>query len=112
MEELIAWILVIAAVVIVLPFIIHWVIAGLYCFLAAVGWGSYFTLDQFFNAAFIPSAPWVMWMIAGGMIGAALGFWTLAPVYGLRRYRLLIVLAPFFLTTVIMMIRLLVTRGS
>ena len=112
MEELVAWILAGAAVLILLPFVFRWVLAGLYWFLVVLGWGSYFTLDQFFNAHFFPAAPWVMWMLGGALIGGALGFWTLAPIYGLRQYRRLIALAPFILLALVMIVRLWVSRGG
>ena len=37
----------------------------------------------------VPGRPfWVLWMLWGALIGAlACGFWTIAPVFGLRKQR-------------------------
>ena len=111
MDELIAWILVFFAVLIGCTFALKWVVAGTFWVLVMLGWGSYCTLDQLFSAQLIPAAPWVMWVLAGALIGGALGFWTMAPIYGLRRRRAQIAAAPFVLLALIAIVRLLVTRG-
>ncbi len=54
-----------------------------------------FALDHLFSASIFPQAPWVMWCFWGGVVGAAFGFWTVAPRYGLRHRRPLILLLPF-----------------
>lgn len=82
-------------------------IVGLLFLLSAVLWmlqnlayPSYLlirSLDAATGAAALPGAPWVMWALWGGVFGAALGNWLLAPLYGGRELRamplLLLVLA-------------------
>ena len=46
------------------------------------------------SARLIPGAPWVMWALWGALIGASLGFWAVAPVFGLRKQRSLIGIPP------------------
>jgi len=100
MEETIAWVLVIIAIVVALPFVLRYVLIGLYWFFAAAAHLYFSTLDTLTGASLIPAAPWVMWLFWGAVIGAALAAWTLAPVYGLRQYRVWIALAPFLLMLV------------
>ena len=53
-------------------------------------WPSYLlvrALDAATGAAALPGAPFVMWALWGGVFGAALGNWLLAPLYGGREMR-------------------------
>ncbi|MHB0938569.1 MAG: hypothetical protein ACYDCO_17080 [Armatimonadota bacterium] len=100
MEEAIAWILVVIAFLVALPFILKFILIGGYWFFAVVSHQFFGIMDEMTNAPLIPGAPWVMWLIWGAVIGAALAFWTIAPIYGLRKQRLWIVLLPFVLMAV------------
>lgn len=108
MEEAIAWILVIIAFLVALPFILKYILIGIYWFFAVVSHQFFGAMDELSSASLIPGAPWVMWLIWGAVIGAALAFWTLAPIYGLRKQRAWIALAPFLLMAVMAGIRHLV----
>jgi len=99
-EEAIAWILVIMALLVILPFVIRYIAIGIYWFFAAVSHQFFGVMDELTNAPLIPGAPWVAWLLWGAVIGAALAFWTVAPIYGLRKQRLWIVLLPFVLMAV------------
>jgi len=99
-EEAIAWILVIIALLVVLPFVIRYVVIGIYWFFAAISHQFFGAMDELGSASLIPGAPWVAWLLWGAVIGAALAFWTVAPIYGLRKQRLWIVLLPFVLMAV------------
>ena len=106
MEEVIAWILVILAVLVVLPFVFRYIVVGFYWFLAVFSFLAFALLDELFSASFVPGAPWVMWLFWGAVIGAALAFWLLAPIYGLRHRRPLIAASPFLLMSAVMLLRL------
>ena len=105
MEEAIAWILVIIAVLVVLPFVIQYVLIGIYWFLAAAGYLYFGAMDTLTSAELLPNAPWVMWMLWGAVIGASLAFWTIAPIYGLRKQRVWIAVWPFILMAVMALVR-------
>lgn len=61
-------------------------VAGLYTGVAAAGYSVSWSLDWFFSADRMPRYPWAAWAAWGALFGAALGFWTIAPLYGLRRW--------------------------
>ena len=105
MEEAIAWILIIIALLVALPFVIKYILIGIYWFISVVAYLFFGLMDELTSAPFLPAAPWAMWLIWGAMIGAALAFWTVAPIYGLRKYRAWIVAAPFLLMTLIALAR-------
>ena len=110
MEEAIAWVLVVLALLVALPFVIHYILIGIYWLLAAVSYLFFAAMDGLCSAALLPESPWLMWLIWGAVIGAALGFWTVAPIYGLRRQRVWIAAAPFLLMGIVTLIRLAACR--
>ena len=92
--------------VLALPFIIRPLFGLLYAALMSLSLGTFSLLDEVCSARLIPGAPWVMWMIWGALIGASLGFWTVAPVFGLRKHRSLIGIAPLILMALVGVIRM------
>lgn len=74
-----------------------YVLAGVYCILIGAVMVMIAVLDGATSASLFASAPAVMWAIWGGIIGGALAFWMVAPLYGLRKQRPLIASAPFVL---------------
>lgn len=112
MEEIIIWAVIAALVLLViLPFVLRTAIPGLYAAIAVFAYTLFVGLDVAFGAAIIPGAPWLMWAFWGAAIGAALGFWTIAPVYGLRGHRPLIAALPFAAMLLVFMLRVAVQRG-
>ena len=93
-----------------LPFIIRPLFAAIYALLAALGMILFTALDELCSASLIPAAPWLMWMLWGALIGAALAFWTMAPVFGLRKHRSLIGVAPLILMALLGVVRMML-RG-
>jgi len=111
MEAIVIWLIIIGAIVlIVLPFIFTMMIPGLYWALAMFAIFVFIGLDYALGASLFPRYPWIMWFVWGGIIGATFGFWTVAPIYGLREYRRLIFLAPFLLIVVVTLLRLLLRQ--
>jgi len=110
LEEAIAWMLVIVAVVVLFAFAAKYVVWGVFWFLAALAHLFFTVCDALFSAPLVPGAPWVMWLVWGAVIGAAQALWSVAPIYGLRKQRGFIIGAPFALMLVVMGIRLL-ARG-
>jgi hypothetical protein len=107
-EESIIWFLIITGLLLVVgAFLFQYIIPGAYYALAALALLIYYALDQAFSVAIFPTVPWLMWLFWGAMIGAALGFWTVAPVYGLRKYRPLIIFFPAILMLFVALLRLL-----
>ena len=102
MEEIITWGIVIIAFVLLLPFI-H---GPLFTFQAVFSVFAFKVLDVVLGADLLPAAPWLIWSVWGALIGTALGFWTIAPVYGLRSRRRLIASAPFLLIALVALLRL------
>lgn len=95
MEEVGGWIvgfLIVAAVVV---WLIGMVLAAVYWVLANAAFLALAFLDGVTSSSLTSSSPAIMWAIWGGLIGGTLGFWTIAPVYGLRKVRPLIAAAPF-----------------
>ena len=80
---------------VVLPVVIRYLLPGLGMVLSAVAYLLCCGLDHLFSTRLVPQAPWTMWVFWGGVLGAAFGFWTVAPRYGLRHRRSLILLLPF-----------------
>lgn len=111
MEEGIAWILVIIALLILFGFTARYVIWGVFWFLASLGFLVFSALDGLFSAALLPATPWLMWVVWGAVIGGAAGFWSVAPVYGLRRHRPWILAAPFGLMLLVLGVRV-VLQGA
>jgi hypothetical protein len=65
----------------------RYTLGGLYMGLATGAYHGVRVLDRAFWATWLDGLPWVGWVLAGGLIGAVVGFFTIAPVYGLRRGR-------------------------
>lgn len=100
------WIIIIVVGLCLLPFIIRPLFGALYALLAAFALLVFTALDELCSAPLIPAAPWVMWMIWGALLGASLAFWTVAPVFGLRKQRPLIGIAPLILMAIVGLIRM------
>ncbi len=90
------WFGILVALLLVLIFVKP-LVAGLYALLAAISLITFTLLDELTSASLLPAAPWVLWMLWGALIGGTLGFWTIAPVFGLRKHRALIAISPFIL---------------
>jgi hypothetical protein len=88
------------------------IVPGAYCGVAVLGLYLHFFLDRLFSAALIPGAPWVMWGIWGGIMGGMLGFWSVAPRYGLGEKRILLVFAPLVLLLLVAGITLLLVKTT
>lgn len=84
---------IIAALVAAAAIFYRYTLGGLYFAAGVLAYGVTWCLDHALLAGRFPGHPWVGWELAGALIGATLGFWTIAPVYGLRRWRTRIVLA-------------------
>lgn len=78
-----------------------YVLAGAYCILIAAIMALIALLDSMMSAGFFAQLPAVMWAVWGAIVGGALAFWTIAPLYGLRKLRPLIAGAPFALMGVV-----------
>lgn len=74
-----------------------YVLAGLYTALAVLGGALLAALDSLFSARLVEGVPEAGWMFAGALLGAGVGAWTIAPVYGLRRARPLLLILPVLL---------------
>ncbi len=81
-------------------------ITGAFAGAASLALSAFAGLDYLFGAGLLPAAPWLAWLGWGAVIGAGLGFWTLAPVYGYRKQRPLIAAAPFLLLALELVVRL------
>lgn len=92
---------------VLLPAIIRYLLPTLVMVFSTLSYLLCYGFDHLFSARLYPHAPWVMWCLWGGVIGAAFGFWTVAPRYGLRHRRPLILLLPFPLMLLIASIRVL-----
>lgn len=101
MENCLGRLIVIIAVLVVVALGFRFVPAGVYCGFAILGFGTFFVLDRLFSAPLIPHLPWIMWVLWGAVIGLACAFWTLAPVYGLRQQRRLILATPCVLMVIV-----------
>jgi hypothetical protein len=64
-------------------------------------------LDQGFSVPLFPACPWLMWLVWGAILGAILGFWTVASIYGLRKYRPYFILIPLVLMGIVALLRVL-----
>lgn len=78
------------------------ILGVLYTALAIIGSVALAGLDFLLCPAQLASIPWAAWAAWGGLAGAAAGFWTVAPVYGLRRLRpALLLLTPVAILVVL-----------
>ena len=105
MEEAIAWVLIIIAVAVALPFVIRYILIGIFWLFSVMSTLIFGGLDQLFGASSIPHAPWAMWLVWGAVIGATLAFWMFAPIYGLRKYRAWIAAGPLLLMVAVALLR-------
>ena len=113
MEEIFIWVIIIIAIIILLlPVMLKYLLPGIYSALAIIAFYFFWLLDQLFSAQFFPSLPYLGWVISGVLIGTAFAFWTVAPRFGLREQRPLILLSPFLLILLTAMIRLLISGGK
>lgn len=62
-------------------------LTGLYWALSSLSYWLISGLEWLFSGSLMPERPEVMWAIWGGALGGALGFYPVAPVYGLKRHR-------------------------
>jgi len=72
--------------------------------LESLRWPAFYLmrlLDVATGAQALPIAPWIAWTIWGTAIGGALGYWLVAPSYGQRANRALILIAPIFVLTLL-----------
>ncbi len=67
-------------------------VSAMYWAVASVSYALIALLDGLFSVRAMPDSPAVMWAVWGGVMGGVLGFWTIAPVYGMRRWRSAMVL--------------------
>lgn len=109
MEEAVIWMIIALFVCIIGVAAHHLIIPGIFWFIAILSLTIFTILDTVFSASLIPHAPWVMWCIWGIVLGGAFGFWTIAPVYGLRKNRPLILLVPVGLMTIVALIYMVCT---
>lgn len=56
-------------------------------------------LDTATGAQVLRGAPWVMWTLWGAIFGGALGYWLVAPLYGHRENRALLLIWPLLAMT-------------
>jgi hypothetical protein len=105
MEEGIIWIIIAVAVLVLGFAMFHYFLPGLLWLFTMGAVIVTSALDQAFSASLCPHAPWVMWIVWGGLIGGSMGFWTIAPAYGLREKRAMILLAPYCLMTIVALLR-------
>lgn len=113
MEEIIIWVIIIIAIIILLlPVMLKYLLPGIYTGLAICAFYLFWLLDQLFSAKFFPDLPYLSWVIAGALIGIAFAFWTVAPRFGLREQRPIILLAPFMLILLTALVRLLLLAGK
>ena len=112
MDTALSWVLVAVALIVLLSVVIRPLLSGLYWFFAVFSQGTFGVLDRFFLGDLLPIAPWFCWLFWGAVIGAVCGLWTLAPVYGWRKQRPLILAAPFMLLGVIFLARAMILLGG
>jgi len=103
------FLLIISVILLVtMPFYIRPLISILYAALVSLSLATFSLLDELCSARLLPAAPWLLWMLWGALIGASLGFWTVAPIFGLRKHRSLIGIAPLILMALVGLVRMLV----
>lgn len=78
-----AWIIVIILVIGILIY----ALSAIYWIIATIAYIFFAVFDVIFSAGLQPNMPAAMWIIWGGVIGGILGFWTMAPMYGMRTWR-------------------------
>ena len=84
---------------------IGYALAAIYCFVAGLCFLIMSCLDAVFNANLVSSAPWMMWVACGAILGVATGFWTISPVYGLRSSRPAVLVIPPAVMLVVALLR-------
>lgn len=107
MEERIGWLIIIIAIILLFALGIRFFPAGVYSGLAVSGFVLCYVLDQLFSASLLPAAPWVMWAVVGLLTGGCFAFWTIAPIFGMRKQRPLVLLAPVAVILVLAVVRFL-----
>jgi len=86
-------------------------LAGIYTALAFLSVIILGVIDNIFGGFARSGNPVLMWALWGGILGASIGFWTVAPIYGVRSARPWIVSAPLLMALLLAIYRLL-TLGS
>ena len=66
---------------------LEYTLAGLYWAGASLSYWLISGLEWLFSGSLNPERPEVMWAVWGGALGGVLGFYPVAPVYGLGKYR-------------------------
>jgi hypothetical protein len=62
-------------------------LTGLYWVVASLSYWLITGLEWLFSSSLNPGRPAVMWAVWGVVLGAVLGFYPIAPVYGLKKFR-------------------------
>ncbi len=62
-------------------------LTGLYWALSSLSYWFLSGLEWLFSGSLLPERPHVMWAVWGGVLGGVLGFYPIAPLYGIRKYR-------------------------
>ncbi|HHW26676.1 MAG TPA: hypothetical protein GXX23_04950 [Firmicutes bacterium] len=75
--------------------ILEYTLSAGYWVLATVSYGVVNGLEWLFSGALYPERPEVMWALWGAALGGVLGFHGVAHVYGLKKYRNVLVLLVF-----------------
>ena len=97
---------IIVVVLLILPCIFRPLLGAIYAGLIWLSFATFALLDELCSASLLPHCPWVMYLLWGALIGASLGFWTVAPVFGMRKHRSLIGIAPLILMAIVGLLRL------
>lgn len=99
MEEAVVYLAMAAAVVVAVVMAIAYVLAGIYAAIAFVATAFFAAGDAIFGVRAAGGSPSLLWCLAGALLGAAWGWHSVMPIYGLRRWRPLMPLACVLLAT-------------
>ncbi len=98
------WLIIAGIVLVLLLTMAQPFLTGTYWLGAVLSVAVFAFLDALFSARATPNAPWMMWVVWGIVVGLAMAFWTIAPVYGLRKQRPLILAVPFALMLLVILL--------
>lgn len=110
MEEFGCQIALVIGLVVLVAVVVLYALAFVYCLLCGIAFGGMLLLDAVFLGRLVPSSPYAGYALSGLLIGAALGFWTIAPAYGLRKARPAILAVPLVVLAGLMLFVL--SRGE